>query len=137
MSKVWWFVFVWAVLPVFRVTYNAIHLCKFIKIKFSVGCTVWAWCWLWQHPKYSYRYLLIHYHLQVQATSKKLHKKTDAIFSIYGKNRIIPWHFFWNLSWAFRGRWGRMKIEVKFLRLRPRNFAIILDTFSLHLKMVR
>ena len=26
----------------------------------------------------------IHYHLQVEANSKKLHKKTDAIFSIYG-----------------------------------------------------
>ena len=36
-----------------------------------------------------------HYHLQVQANPpKKLHKKTDAIFSIYGKNGIMPWHFF-------------------------------------------
>ena len=70
-------------------------------------------------------------------TQKKLYKETDAIFSIYGKNGIIPWHFFWILSWAFRGCWGRMKIEVKFLRLRPRNFAIIPDTFSPHLKMVR
>ena len=70
-------------------------------------------------------------------TQKKLHKKNDAIFSIYEKNGIIPWHFFWILSWAFWGRWGRMKIEVKFLRLRPRNFAIIPDTFSPHLKMVR
>ena len=35
-----------------------------------------------------------HYHLQVQANPKKWHKKTDAIFSIYGKNGIIPWHFF-------------------------------------------
>ena len=70
-------------------------------------------------------------------TQKKLHKKNDAIFSIYGKNGINPWHFFWILSWAFRGRWGQMKIEVEFLRLRPRNFAIIPDTFSPHLKMVR
>jgi hypothetical protein len=70
-------------------------------------------------------------------TQKKLHKKTDAIFSIYGKNGIIPWHFFWILSWAFQGRWGRMKMEVEFLRLRPRNFAIIPDTFSPHLRMVR
>ena len=31
-------------------------------------------------------------------TQKKLHKKTDAIFSIYGKNGIIPWHFFWILT---------------------------------------
>ena len=35
-----------------------------------------------------------HYHLQVKANSKKLHKKTDGIFSIYEKNGIIPWHFF-------------------------------------------
>ena len=27
-------------------------------------------------------------------TQKKLHKKNDAIFSIYGKNGINPWHFF-------------------------------------------
>ena len=37
---------------------------------------------------------LKHYHLQVQANPKKLHKKTDAIFSIYGENGIMPWHFF-------------------------------------------
>ena len=41
-------------------------------------------------------------------TQKKLYKKTDAIFSIYGKNGIIPWHFFLILSVAFRGHWGRM-----------------------------
>ena len=27
-------------------------------------------------------------------TQTKLHKKNDAIFSIYGKNGIMPWHFF-------------------------------------------
>ena len=42
-------------------------------------------------------------------TPKKWHKKTDAIFSIYGKNGINPWHFFLILSWAFRGRWGRRR----------------------------
>ena len=42
-------------------------------------------------------------------TQKKLHKKTNAIFSIYGKNGINPWHFFLILSWAFRGRWGRRR----------------------------
>ena len=31
-------------------------------------------------------------------TQKKLHKKTDAIFSIYGKNGINPWHFFFEFS---------------------------------------
>ena len=31
-------------------------------------------------------------------TQKKLYKKTNAIFSIYGKNGIIPWHFFWILT---------------------------------------
>ena len=29
-------------------------------------------------------------------TQKKLYKKTNAIFSMYGKNGIIPWHFFLN-----------------------------------------
>ena len=29
-------------------------------------------------------------------TQKKLHKKNNAIFSIYGKNGINPWHFFFN-----------------------------------------
>ena len=29
-------------------------------------------------------------------TQKKWQKKPDAIFSIYGKNGIIPWHFFSN-----------------------------------------
>ena len=42
-------------------------------------------------------------------TQKKLHKKTDAIFSIYGRNGINPWHFFLILSWAFRGHWGRRR----------------------------
>ena len=27
-------------------------------------------------------------------TQNKLYKKTDAIFSIYGRNGINPWHFF-------------------------------------------
>ena len=31
-------------------------------------------------------------------TRKKLYTKTDAIFSIYGKNGINPWHFFWILT---------------------------------------
>ena len=43
--------------------------------------------------------LYVHYHLQVQANQKKkLYKKTNAIFSIYGKNWIIPWHFFFEFS---------------------------------------
>ena len=34
---------------------------KFIEIKFSVGCIVWAWCWLWQHPNYTYwfKYIVV------------------------------------------------------------------------------
>ena len=33
----------------------------------------------------------VHYHLQVHPNpKKKLYKKTDAIFSIYGKYRINP-----------------------------------------------
>ena len=31
-------------------------------------------------------------------TQKKLYKKTDAIFSIYGRNGIKPWHFFFEFS---------------------------------------
>ena len=31
-------------------------------------------------------------------TQKKLHKKTDATFSIYGRNGINPWDFFWILT---------------------------------------
>ena len=47
------------------------------------------------HPLSFIHSSLVHYHLQVQANpKKKLHKKTDAIFSIYGKNGINPWHFF-------------------------------------------
>ena len=29
-------------------------------------------------------------------TQKKLHTKTDAIYSIYGRNGINPWHVFFN-----------------------------------------
>jgi hypothetical protein len=32
--------------------------------------------------------------LEVQANPKNMAQKTDAIFSIYGRNGIIPWHFF-------------------------------------------
>ena len=78
-----------------------------------------------------------HYHLQVQANPKKMAQKTDAIFSIYGKNGIIPWHFFQILSWAFRGRWGRMTSDGEILRLRPQNFAIIPEALAPQLKKVR
>ena len=40
-------------------------------------------------------------------TQKKLYKKTDAIFSVYGKKGIIPWHFLLILTVAFWGHWGR------------------------------
>ena len=36
----------------------------------------------------------VHYHLEVQANPKNRNKKTDAIFSIYGRNGIIPRHLF-------------------------------------------
>ena len=52
--------------------------------------------------------VFVHYHLQVQANPKKMAQKNDAIFSIYERNGIIPLHLFQILSWAFRGRWGRM-----------------------------
>ena len=32
----------------------------------------------------------IHYHLQVQANPQKWHKKTNAIFSILGRNLTVP-----------------------------------------------
>ena len=44
-----------------------------------------------------------HYHLEVQANPQKMAQKTYAIFSIYGRNGIIPWPFFKILTWAFRG----------------------------------
>ena len=31
-----------------------------------------------------------------------------------GRNRIVPWHLFKILSWAFQGRWGWMTFEVEF-----------------------
>ena len=55
-----------------------------------------------------------HYHLEVQANPKKLYKKSDVIFSINGRNGIIPWHFKKILIWAFRGCWGRIAIKVEF-----------------------
>ena len=36
----------------------------------------------------------VHYHLQVHPNPKKIVQKTDAIFSIYGRHGINPWHFF-------------------------------------------
>ena len=33
-------------------------------------------------------YNTIHYHLEVQANPKKMAQKTDAIFSIYGRNGV-------------------------------------------------
>ena len=41
-------------------------------------------------------YLLNTITYKSRLTQNKLHKKMDAIFSIYGKNGIIPWYFFLN-----------------------------------------
>ena len=80
---------------------------------------------------------LNHYHLEVQAKPKKWHQKTDAIFSIYGRNGIIPWHFFLNshlgLSRSLRSNDDRCWI----LRLWPRNFAIIPESLAPQLEKVR
>ena len=64
------------------------------------GCETFVECFF-KCPRVSYpginRYVSLHsthYHLEVQATPQKMHKKNDAIFSIYGKNGIIPWFFF-------------------------------------------
>ena len=35
-------------------------------------------------------FVTIHYHLEVQGNPKKCKKKPNAIFSIYGRNGIIP-----------------------------------------------
>ena len=35
-------------------------------------------------------WVINHYHLQVEPNPKKKYNKTDAIFSIYGKNGINP-----------------------------------------------
>ena len=52
-----------------------------------------------------------HYHLQLQANPLKNVQKN---FSIYGRNRIVPWHFFKILGWGFWGHWGRMMFEIEF-----------------------
>ena len=55
-------------------------------------------------------------------TPNKLYKKTDAILSIYGRNRINPWHFFLN-SHLGLSRLSRSNDNwCWILRLRPRNF---------------
>ena len=38
-------------------------------------------------------YVDLDYHLELQANPKKIVQKTNAIFSIYGRNGIISWHF--------------------------------------------
>ena len=85
----------------------------------------------------SFAFILVTITYKSRLTQKKWHKKTDAIFSIHGKNGIIPWHFFQILSWAFRGCWGRMTSDGEILRLRPQNFAIIPETLAPQLKKVR
>ena len=42
--------------------------------------------------------LIRHYHLEVQANPPKNAQKKRCYFSIYGKNGIIPWHFFFKFS---------------------------------------
>ena len=78
-----------------------------------------------------------HYHLELQANPKKIVQKTDAIFSIYGRNGIIPWHFFFNshlgLSRLLRSNDNRCWI----LRLGPRNFVIISESLAPNLEKVR
>ena len=46
------------------------------------------------------------YHLELRDNPPKIGQKTDAIFSIYGRNGIVPWYiyFFKILSLTFRGR---------------------------------
>ena len=77
----------------------------------------WKWVCMKQYPQQDYTYHICHLYPQeichgmvgVRTTSytityksrltqKKLYKNTDAIFSIYGRNGINPWHFFWILT---------------------------------------
>ena len=43
-----------------------------------------------------FHFITIGYHLEVQANPENSVQKNYAIFSIYGRNEIIPWHFFFN-----------------------------------------
>ena len=54
--------------------------------------------------------------------------------TLYGKNGIIPWHFFLILRWAFRGCWGQMTSDNEILRLRPGKFEIVTESLAPHLK---
>ena len=78
------------------------------------------------------RLAITHYY---QANPKNC-RKNDAIFSIYGRNRIISWHFFEFSLGPFE------VVEVNddqcwILRLRPRNFAIIPETLAPNLEKVK
>ena len=42
-----------------------------------------------------------------------MYKKTDTIFCIYGRNRIIQWHFLKILTWVFRGHCGRSMLNFE------------------------
>ena len=55
-----------------------------------------------------------HYQKALQVNQKKMYKKNDGIFSIYGRIWIIHDIFILILTWAFWGRWGRMMIDVEF-----------------------
>ena len=91
--------------------------------------------WSYRPKIYWFRLLLkVPYSL---STRSKWHQETDAIFSIYGRNGIVPWHFLKILSWAFQGRWERMTSDGEILRLRPRNFAIVPESLAPHLEKVR
>ena len=67
--------------------YRYFFLCKLQKMR-KLYWIVWKWYEQGNlHGIYTITY-------KSKLTQKKLYKKTDAIFSIYGKNGIIPWHFF-------------------------------------------
>ena len=78
------------------------------------------------------------YHFEVQANpNKKLQKKPDAIFSIHGKKHDYPMTFFLNSHLGPSRSWRSNDDWYWILRLRPRNFAIVSESFTPNLKKVR
>ena len=86
---------VWALS--FGVKWKTSTIIRYLKVFFSlldIQSTVRR-----HSGKLNLTVLSTHYHLPVQANQKKIVQKNDAIFSIYGKNGVIPWHFFWILTY--------------------------------------
>ena len=82
-------------MKIFKLVFSKImpNFCRYLGIHKENNCTFMFAILIEIGIEFEY----VHYHLQVHPNpKKKLYKKTDAIFSIYGKYRINPWHFFFN-----------------------------------------